>query len=124
MDNLPTDSVIENFVDNNGPIDTAFADEIYTETMGDNTQSMDHNFDTGVLIDANDYHIPELENLDEFNTNYFEILKDECVKNFLNEHTQGDSDSYLSVNDMLISHQNRPLTPYQRHEVSFEEKEE
>ena len=47
MDDSLTDSVRANFVDNNGPIDTAFADKIYTDTISDNTQNIDHNIDTG-----------------------------------------------------------------------------
>jgi hypothetical protein len=47
MNNSPTDSVRANFVDNNGPIETAFADKIYSDTIDDNMQNIDHNIDTG-----------------------------------------------------------------------------
>jgi hypothetical protein len=124
MDDSPTDSVRANFVDNSGPIDTAFADEIYTDTIDDNTQNIDHNIDTGVLIDADDFSIPHLDNSDEFNTNDFEIHDDESLENYFNDGTQGDSDEEMEVNDKFVSHRNRPLTPYRQHETQEKEEEE
>jgi hypothetical protein len=63
----------------------------------------------------------DLDNSDEFNPNDFKIHDDESLKNYFNNHTQGDSDKKMEINDTYVSHRNRPLTLYQRDKTQEEE---
>ena len=104
----------------------SFTEELFTDTLDDNLENLDHNIDTGVLIDEDNFDLPSLEyDSDNFETIDFFYEENRSESSQANDSQQSVSE-YESENDdsEFRSTHDRILTPYPAHDISSDDQSE